>query len=114
MRLVTDCGQSFLLDLSEATVLKDGDGLKLETGGWILVRAEAEALIEILCQDSTELARVAWHLGNRHMPIQVVDSRLRVRDDPVVREMVRGLGARCEALEAPFDPEGGAYRSDPH
>lgn len=114
MRLTTDCGKSFLLDLSEATALKDGDGLKLETGEWILIRAEPEALIEIHCRDSTELARLAWHLGNRHLQIQIAGSRLRIRDDPIVREMLRGLGARFEALEASFDPEGGAYSADPH
>jgi urease accessory protein len=112
IRLVTDSGESFLLDLPEATVMRDGDGLGLQTGEWILVRAAPEVLIEIRCQDNMELTRVAWHLGNRHVPTQIAGGKLRVRDDPVVRELVCGLGASIEALEAPFDPEGGAYDTD--
>lgn len=114
IRLATDNGEFFLLDLCAARVLRDGDGLRLETGEWIAVCAEPEALIEVRCRDSAELARLAWHLGNRHLPVQIVGSRLRVREDPVVREMLRKLGALAGALAAPFDPEHGAYSSAPH
>lgn len=109
LRLITDSGKSFLLDLPKVMVLRDGDGLRLETGAWILVRAASEALIEIRCQNLMELTRVAWHLGNRHLPTQIMDDQLRVRDDPVVRDLLLGLGARIETIEAPFEPEGGAY-----
>jgi len=112
IRLLADSGESFLLDLPEATSIRDGDGLWLQSGEWILVRAAPEALIEIQCPNNMALTRVAWHLGNRHLPMQIVGGRLRVRDDPVVRELVCGLGAHIEALEAPFDPEGGAYVRD--
>jgi urease accessory protein len=108
-RLKDDSGEFFLLDLKEAVQLRDGDGLELEGGGFIRVRAAAEEVVDIECAGAAELARVAWHLGNRHLPVQIVDGRLRIRDDHVIVAMVEGLGARANRLRAPFDPEGGAY-----
>ena len=113
IRLVTDSGKCFLLDLPNAQVMRDGDGVRLETGEWVQVRAAPEALIEISCESETALTRVAWHLGNRHIPTQIVGGKLRVQDDAVVRTLASSLGARVEAIEAPFDPEGGAYDSHP-
>jgi len=99
----------FLLDLSETTVLRDGDGLVLDDGGVIRVKAAAERLLEITCRDAHHLVRVAWHLGNRHLPTQILDEKLLIRDDYVIAAMVRGLGAETRVIDAPFDPEGGAY-----
>ena len=99
----------FLLDLPETTVLRDGDGLVLDDGGVIRVKAAAERLLEITCRDAEHLVRVAWHLGNRHLATQVSGTRLLIRDDYVIANMVRGLGAETRVVEAPFDPEGGAY-----
>lgn len=102
-------GLAFLLDLPRAEALADGDGLELEDGGVVVVRGAPEALLEITCDDPFLLLRVAWHLGNRHLPTQLIPGALRIRDDHVIADMVRGLGARVEAVEAAFQPEGGAY-----
>jgi urease accessory protein len=102
-------GLEFLLDLSEATMLRGGDGLRLEDGRVVEVVAEPEPLAEIRTADPMALARVAWHLGNRHLPTEILPKALRMRRDPVIEAMVEGLGARVIALEAPFNPEGGAY-----
>lgn len=108
-RYVAQDGLAFLLDLSEATPLRDGDGLLLEGGGVILVRAAPEPLVEITAATPERLARLAWHLGNRHLPTQIEGSRILIRDDHVIVAMLRGLGATIRHVEAPFDPEGGAY-----
>lgn len=102
-------GLSFLLDLPEAVPLTSDCGLSLEDGRVVLVVAAAEPLVEIKAKDQTHLVRVAWHLGNRHLPTQIVGQKLRIRRDHVIEEMVKGLGARVMPIEAPFDPEGGAY-----
>jgi urease accessory protein len=102
-------GTAFLLDLPHATALKDGDGLVLEDGAIVRVAGKVEPLIEITAASPHELARLAWHIGNRHTEMQVVGDRLRIRRDHVLEEMLRGLGARLTSVEAPFDPERGAY-----
>jgi urease accessory protein len=102
-------GLEFLLDLSEPTMLRGGDGLRLEDGRVVEVVAEPEPLAEIRAADPLALTRVAWHLGNRHLPTELTPKALRIRRDPVIEAMAEGLGARVIALEAPFNPEGGAY-----
>jgi urease accessory protein len=102
-------GLEFLLDLAEATMLRGGDGLRLEDGRVVEVVAEPEPLAEIRAADPLALTRVAWHFGNRHLPTEITPKALRIRRDPVIEAMVEGLGARVIALEAPFNPEGGAY-----
>lgn len=102
-------GFDFLLDLPEATVLRDGDGLALEDGGWVAVRAAPEALVEITAATPERLARLAWHLGNRHLPTRIEGARLLIRDDHVIVAMLLGLGATLRQVREPFDPEGGAY-----
>ena len=102
-------GLGFLLDLPEAVMLRAGDGLKLDDGGIVEVVAAPEPLAEIRAADSAALTRVAWHLGNRHLPTELTRRALRIRRDPVIEEMARGLGATVAAIEAPFNPEGGAY-----
>ena len=71
--------------------------------------AAPEPLLEIRGTDPHHLVRVAWHLGNRHLPTQIMPKGLRIRRDHVIEAMVKGLGARVIEIEAPFDPEGGAY-----
>jgi urease accessory protein len=102
-------GTRFLLDLERATPLRDGDGLLLESGGIVAVHAADEPLIEIRCARLADLVRIAWHLGNRHLPTQLCGDRLRIRRDHVIQAMVQALGAEATAIMAPFDPEGGAY-----
>ena len=110
IRLNDDDGAPFLLDLAEATRLGEGDGLSVADGGYIQVRAAAEPVADVRCRSLTETARVAWHIGNRHIPVQVLDDgTLRIRDDHVIVDMARRLGAEVELKTAPFNPEPGAY-----
>lgn len=112
--MIGEGGTEFLLDLPEAVALRHGDGLVLEDGGVVLVAAKPEALVEITAVSPTELTRLAWHLGNRHTPVQVAVSSLRIRRDHVLEEMLQKLGAAVTPIEAPFDPESGAYGHADH
>jgi urease accessory protein len=114
IRLVADSAETFLLDLARAHHLGDGDGLELDSGGYVRVRAAPEPVLEIEAPDRATLLRIAWHLGNRHLPLQVAGERLRIRADHVIAEMVAGLGGRLTPLDAPFDPEIGAYADPQH
>lgn len=107
-------GLEFLLDLENAVALRGGDALVLEDGRLVEVVAAPEPLIEIRGSDPHHLVRLAWHLGNRHLPTQIMPRGLRIRRDHVIEAMVRGLGARVVEIEAPFDPEGGAYAGGGH
>ena len=112
--LATEAGSTVLLDLPQAARLREGDGLELDGGGVVRVRARAETLAEIHAHDDGDLVRIAWHLGNRHLPVQLAGDRIRIRADNVIEEMVEGLGGHVERLEAPFDPEAGAYAGGGH
>ena len=109
IRLTADGGTEFLLDLPELQTLRDGDILLLQEGGGIKVRARDEPVVDIICKDQAHLVRIAWHLGNRHLPTELMGGRLRIRQDHVIEEMVTRLGATTSRLNAPFNPEGGAY-----
>ncbi len=110
IRLQTDDGGAVQLDLDEATRLADGDGLLLESGGYVRVVAAEEAVADIRCHGLVETARMAWHVGNRHIPVQVLeDGSLRIRRDHVIVEMAERLGGYVTLLDAPFSPEPGAY-----
>ena len=104
-------GTEFLLDLPEAIMLRSGDALVLDDGRLVEVVAAPEPLAEVRIAEPRDLARLAWHLGNRHLPIQILANRIRIRRDPVIEDMARGLGAKIALIEGPFDPEGGAYAS---
>jgi len=107
-------GLEFLLDLENAVALRGGDALVLDDGRLIEVVAAPEPLLEIRGIDPQHLVRLGWHLGNRHLPTQIMPKGLRIRRDHVIEAMVRGLGARVVEIEAPFDPEGGAYAHAVH
>ena len=107
-------GLEFLLDLENATVLRGGDALVLDDHRLVEVVAAPEPLAEIRGADPQHLVRIAWHLGNRHLPTQITAHGLRIRRDHVIEAMVKGLGARVIEIEAPFDPEGGAYAEGGH
>jgi urease accessory protein len=109
IRLTTDGGEAVLLDLPGAAALADGDGLAFEQGGWLAVRAAPEDVLDIEADGPAHLARLAWHLGNRHLPTEIERGRLRIAYDHVIEAMVRELGARCTRTRAPFQPEAGAY-----
>jgi urease accessory protein len=107
-------GLEFLLDLESAMALRGGDALLLDDGRLVEVVAAPEPLAEIRGADPQHLVRLAWHLGNRHLPTQIMPRGLRIRRDHVIEAMVKGLGARVIEIEAPFDPEGGAYGAGGH
>lgn len=110
--LVGRNGTRCMLDLATPRRLRMGDALELEDGNLVEVVAEAEPLIEVRAADLVQLAKLAWHLGDRHVPIQVLGNRLRLHPDPAIEALLQGLGARITAIEAPFDAEGGAYAAD--
>ena len=107
--LRTEAGADLLLDLPQAVRLRGGDGLLLDGGGVVRVEARPEPLLELHAHSADALVRIAWHLGNRHLPVQVIAGGLRIRDDHVIVDMLRGLGAAVTRRRAPFDAEGGAY-----
>lgn len=104
-RLVTAQGEGFLIDLADAVSLNDGDAFELADGRLIEIIALSEPVLVI----SGDLARLAWHIGNRHTPCQIEPQRLLIRDDHVLAAMLVGLGAQVEKSFEPFTPEGGAY-----
>lgn len=114
MAMRSDNGIDFLLDLPQARLLRHGDGLVLEDGRVIEVRAAPEALFEVRARDARHLLALAWQIGNRHLPAQIFADHILIRRDHVIRAMLEGLGAVVADVEAPFDPEGGAYGDPAH
>lgn len=115
LRLTTDAGEAILLDLERATLLRDGDGLRLEDDRWVRVAAAPEGVVDVHGTTARETARLAWHLGNRHLPVQILeDGGIRFRYDHVIEAMVQGLGGTTVRQDAPFTPEGGAYEGGGH
>jgi urease accessory protein len=106
--LTTVSGQAVLIDEPQAVRLRDGDGLAVD-GGVIRVCAKPEPCMDIHAHEDGELIRIAWHLGNRHLPVQLLGDVIRIRADHVIADMVEGLGGHVDAVDAPFDPEAGAY-----
>ena len=102
-------GTHFLLSLPRATVLRDGDALLLSDGRLIAVHAAPEPLMEVHAGADANLARLAWHIGNRHLPAEVLADRIRLRADHVIQAMLVGLGAEVVLIDGPFTPEPGAY-----
>jgi urease accessory protein len=102
-------GTLLLLDLPRATVLLPGDGLQLDDGGVVLVNAAPEALLEVTAPDAAILIRIAWHIGNRHLAAQLEPSRIVIREDHVISNMLAGLGASVRPFQGTFSPESGAY-----
>ncbi|WP_339948525.1 urease accessory protein UreE [uncultured Albimonas sp.] len=107
--LTTDGGEEILLDLAEATELAEGLALTLGDGRRVALRAAPEPLAEARARDARGLARLAWHIGNRHTPCEVQEGRLLIRRDHVLEHMLEHLGAAVAHVEEPFRPEGGAY-----
>ena len=107
-------GTRYLLDLAEAAHLRDGDGLELPAGGVVQVVAKAEPLLEVRAGSPEALLRLAWHIGNRHLAAQVFGDRILIRRDHVIAHMLEHQGAEVHEVEAPFDPEGGAYHDHAH
>jgi urease accessory protein len=100
--------------LSPGSVLRQGDKLLAEDGRVVAVVAADEPLLEVRAADATQLARAAYHLGNRHVAVQVAEGFLRVARDHVLQAMLEGLGCRVSEVVAPFEPEQGAYGHHHH
>ena len=107
-------GATYLLDLPRPAQLRDGDALLIEDGALVRVTGKPEPLVEISAASAPELARLAWHIGNRHTEVQIAGDTLRIRRDHVLEEMLRGLGASLAYVDAVFDPEHGAYAHNGH
>jgi urease accessory protein len=107
-------GLRFALQLPEPKHLRMGDALELEDGRLIEVVAEAEPLVEVRAADAAALARIAFHLGDRHVPVELFANRIRLRRGQALEPLIASLGGKCANIEAPFDPEGGAYAEPAH
>ena len=114
MVMTSDAGTTFLLDLPEAQLLVDGDVLQLSDGTHVEVKAKAEPLLKIKANNHQHLVKLAWQIGNRHLPAQIVEDHILIRRDHVIADMLTGLGAKVEEVIAPFNPEGGAYHAHSH
>ena len=102
-------GEEAVLRTERGAVLRGGDCLHSEDGRVVRVTAAAENVMHVVCTNQFELTRAAYHLGNRHVPVEIGNGYLRIAADHVLLDMLLGLGARVEELEAPFEPESGAY-----
>ncbi len=107
-RLTSDGGLAVLADLADASFLQHGDVLCVE-GGLIEIRAAPEPLLEIIAPDAFSLARLAWHLGNRHTQAELTEGAIFIQPDHVLEEMAKGLGAEVRPVTRAFQPELGAY-----
>lgn len=107
-------GEEVGLMLPRGEVLRGGDLVTASDGRVIEVLAAPEKLLHVECASATDLAKAAYHLGNRHVPVQVGDGFLRLAADHVLEEMLKKLGAKVSHLEAPFEPEAGAYAGGHH
>jgi urease accessory protein len=108
-RAVLDSGEAVGVVLPRGTVLRGGDRVRASDGRIVEVVAQPEPVVEARCHDTRELARVAYHLGNRHVAVELGNGWLRLTRDHVLEAMLRGLGAEVVAVVAPFEPEAGAY-----
>jgi urease accessory protein len=107
--LTLDDGERAALVLERGRVLKAGDVVRTQDGRDIQIIAAEESLLEASSADALLITRAAYHLGNRHVAVQVMPGRLRFLNDHVLKEMVRKLGLEVQPVQAPFEPEGGAY-----
>ena len=109
LRTHLESGEEVGLFLERGTVLRGGDCLQSEDGRIVQVVAAPEAVYQVTCATPLDLMRAAYHLGNRHVPLQVGDNWLRLGADEVLKDMLIGLGAQVVAETVPFEPEAGAY-----
>jgi urease accessory protein len=110
--LTGEGGLDFLMDLDKATVLSDGDALKLEDGRLVQVKAAPQRLLEVRAENPLRLLKVAYHVGNRHTPAEVTADAIYIEEDHVLAEMVRGQGCTATPVMRSFQPERGAYEHD--
>lgn len=113
-RACLESGEDVRLFLDRGEILRGGDYLQAEDGRIVKVVAKPEPVLQVTCRTTNELTRMAYHLGNRHVPLQIGNDWLRIGADHVLREMLEGLGATAQEQEAPFEPERGAYGGGHH
>lgn len=111
MRARLSSGEDIAIDLPRGTVLRGGDLLRLGDGRLVRVLAQPEQVMQVTCADPRSLAAAAYHLGNRHVPLQIGAAWLRLARDHVLQRMLEGMGASVTLLQAAFEPEAGAYGS---
>ena len=114
VKMRSDNGIEFLLDLPQARLLRHGDGLLLNDGRIVEVCAAPEKLYKVQARDAQHLLRLTWHMGNRHLPTQILEDGILIRRDHVIKQMLEKLGGVVVEIEAAFDPEGGAYEEHHH
>jgi urease accessory protein len=107
-------GEEVGLMLPRGEILRGGDLVTASDGRVIEVLAEPEKVLHVECRSPADLAKAAYHLGNRHVPVQVGEGFLRLAEDHVLEEMLKKLGARVSSMEVPFEPEAGAYAGEHH
>lgn len=107
-------GGMVMLDLPQAVMLADGDHLQVENGERIAIEAAVEKLYAVSAKTPLHLIELAWHLGNRHLPAQIEENRILLTRDPVIRNMLQGLGAKVVDVEETFHPQRGAYHAHGH
>ena len=114
LRAQLDSGEDVALDLPRGELLRGGDLVVASDGRIVEIVAQLEQVVHAVCADAAALARAAYHLGNRHVPVQVGAGFLRIAADHVLEDMLQGLGATLERMQAPFEPEAGAYAGGHH
>ncbi len=112
LRLTSDNGIVFLLELESARLLRENDLLQLSDGRTVRVLAKPEPLYIVSGNDTTHLLQLAWHVGNRHLPTQIRRDHFLIRRDPIIKTMLEQLGATVSEIESGFDPVSGAYNHD--
>ena len=105
-RLTLASGKAIMIDFAHATALDAGQALECSDGTFVEVQAKPEELLKVAGSD---LATLAWHIGNRHTPCQIEENRLLIRADHVMADMLAKIGATTRPVTEPFTPEGGAY-----
>ncbi len=114
LRTELDDGEEVGMFLERGRVLRDGDCLQAEDGRIVRIRSAAEKVLHVVCENDAQLVRVAYHLGNRHVALQVGEGWVRIAADQVLADMIIGLGASVTSLEVAFEPESGAYGGHHH
>lgn len=114
LRTRSQTGEDVGLFLERGLPLRHGEFVKSQDGRIVRVLGTAEALLHVTCATPIDLMRAAYHLGNRHVPLQIGEGWLRLQDDYVLRDMLQQLGAAVSDVSAPFDPEAGAYGGGHH
>lgn len=109
-KLKLDDGESININFESVTQVRDNDGLYLDNDEWVKIQASEEKILNVECKSDTHLTLIAWHIGNRHCALQILDNRnIRIENNNVIREMLIKLGANVKIDEDIFEPEPGAY-----